>query len=221
MTTREALMTAALTVFDEQGFDRATVASICRASGISNGSFFHAFASKEALGAGLFLDALSGYHAALLAVLPTGPSALAGVQQLVSAHLNWVVNQRPQARLLFEQSRADWLVHIRPQQRQSNDALRAGINAWRTPLVLAGDLAALPDLLFFSQVIGPAQLLCRAWLADREATDPRLFTQDLIDCAVRAVVTPQGEVMNRHAHIRSLPPAEGPASLEAVRQEAS
>lgn len=192
MTTRESLMTAALTVFDEQGFERATVASICRASGVSNGSFFHAFVSKEALGAALFLDALSSYHAALLAVLQIGPGAQAGVQQLVSVHLNWVLNQRPQARLLFEQARADWLVHIRPQQRQTNEALRAGINAWRMPLVSAGHLVPLPDIVFFSQIIGPAQLLCRAWLADREATDPRLFAQDLLDCAVRAVVIPKG-----------------------------
>lgn len=192
MTTREALMTAALTVFDEQGFERATVAAICRASGVSNGSFFHAFASKEALGAALFLNALGDYHAALLAVLQVSPSARAGVQQLVTAHLNWVVTQRPQARLLFEQARADWLVHIRPQQRQTNEALRIGIDAWRAPLVSTGHLVALPDILFFSQIIGPAQLLCRAWLADREAADPRLFAQDLIDCALRAVVIPEG-----------------------------
>lgn len=192
MTTRDALMTAALQVFDEQGFERATVASICRASAVSNGSFFHAFASKEALGAALFLDALSSYHAALLAALQPGPGARAGVRQLVAAHLDWVSSQRPQARLLFEQARADWLLHIRPQQRQTNEAVRAGVSAWRTPLVSAGQLLPLPDILFFSQIIGPAQLLCRAWLADREAADPRLFAQDLMDCAVRAVVTPQG-----------------------------
>lgn len=192
MTTRDDLLAAALVVFDDQGFERTTVAAICRASGVSNGSFFHAFASKEALGAALFLDALSRYHAALLAVLQRGPGAQAGVQQLVSRHLNWVINQRPQARLLFEQARADWLVHIRAQQRETNEALRTGINGWRMPLVSAGHLVPLPDILFFSQVIGPAQLLCRAWLADREAADPRLYARDLMDCAVRAVVTTTG-----------------------------
>lgn len=192
MTTRETLLTAALSLFDEQGFERTTVASICRVSGVSNGSFFHAFASKEELGAALFLAALSNYHAALLAVLQSRPGALAGVPKLVNAHLNWVVDQRPQARLLFEQSRAQWLAGSRVQQCQINDDFRAGINAWRLPLLLTGDLVALPDMLFFSQVIGPAQLLCRAWLADRSATDSRLFAKDLVDCAVRAVVTPKG-----------------------------
>lgn len=187
-TTRDALMTAALAVFEAQGFERATVASICRASGVSNGSFFHAFASKEALGAALFVDALTRYHDALLAALHGGPGAAHGVQALITAHLNWVVTQRPWSRLLFEQARADWLVHIRPQQRQSNEALRHGIHVWRAPLVAAGQLVAMPDLLFFSQLIGPAQMLCRIWLADSEATDPREFAQELVTCAVRALV---------------------------------
>ena len=42
--------------------------------------------------------------------------------------------------------------------------------------------------LFFSQIIGPAQIFCRAWLSGRDRADPRDQIDTLIACAIRAVV---------------------------------
>jgi hypothetical protein len=44
--------------------------------------------------------------------------------------------------------------------------------------------------LFFSQIIGPAQIFCRAFLSGRDRSDPREQTEILIACAIRAVVAP-------------------------------
>jgi hypothetical protein len=44
--------------------------------------------------------------------------------------------------------------------------------------------------LFFSQIIGPAQIFCRAWLSGRDRADPREQADVLIACAIRAVVAP-------------------------------
>jgi len=48
----------------------------------------------------------------------------------------------------------------------------------------------MASLLFFSQIIGPAQIFCRAWLSGRDRTDPREQSEILIACAIRAVVAP-------------------------------
>ena len=111
--TRTKLLDAALHVMRLKGYAAATVDDICRAAGLTKGSFFHHFASKEELGiaaaehfaamaAGLFasapfvtlddpVDRLLGYvdfRAALL----TGPtcefSCLLGtfVQELYETH---------------------------------------------------------------------------------------------------------------------------------------
>jgi hypothetical protein len=44
--------------------------------------------------------------------------------------------------------------------------------------------------IFISQIIGPAQIFCRAFLSGRDRTDPREQADALIACAIRAVVAP-------------------------------
>ena len=59
----------------------------------------------------------------------------------------------------------------------------------RTELLIArGELLPMTATLFFSQIIGPAQVFCRAWLSGRHRDDPRDQTDTLIACATRAVV---------------------------------
>jgi AcrR family transcriptional regulator len=53
--TRARILDAAQAAFAEQGYDRASVAEICRAAGVAKGGFYHHFESKHAL----FLELLS------------------------------------------------------------------------------------------------------------------------------------------------------------------
>jgi hypothetical protein len=54
----------------------------------------------------------------------------------------------------------------------------------------------MSSTLFFSQIIGPAQIFCRAWLSGRDRTDPRQQAETLIACAIRALVA--REVIERN-----------------------
>lgn len=186
--TRNALLSAGLEIFDKQGFDRATVGAIRTAAGVSNGSFFHFFGSKEGLAAALFLDAIGAYHRAMLAALAPEPEAADGIRALVIAHFDWVVENRREAHFLFEQSRAEWLVHVAAEQRLENESYRKAIDNWRQPLVASGHLRPLPPFVFYSLVIGPAQMICRAWLSGRDGSDPREHREALSEGALRAVL---------------------------------
>src|SRR5215475_12957951 len=171
---REELLVAGLAVFERDGFEGATVAAIRQRARASNGSFFHFFASKKELAGTLFLETLERYHAAILAVMKPGLSAREGIDRLIRAHLDWVVVNRREARYLFEISRGDWTDELRDKQRALNARFAEGIERWRAPLVESGDLLPLPRAIFGSQVIGPAQIFCRAYLSGRERSDPRL-----------------------------------------------
>ena len=190
-TAREDLLAAGLAVFDRDGFDGATVAAIRTRARTSNGSFFHFFGSKKELAGTLFLQTLERYHAAILAALrarrdaPLG--ARDGIGRLIHAHLDWVVNNRPEARFLFEISRNDWTGEIRDAQRARNTRLAEAIERWRAPLIARGELLPMAPALFHSQIIGPAQIFCRAWLSGREDSDPRSQADTLIACAIRAL----------------------------------
>ena len=64
------------------------------------------------------------------------------------------------------------------------------VERWRAPLVARGKLLPMSATLFFSQIIGPAQVFCRAWLSGRDRADPREQADILIACAIRALVGP-------------------------------
>ena len=188
---REDLLAAGLAVFDRDGFEGATVAAIRTRARASNGSFFHFFGSKKELAGTLFLEVLQRYHAAVLAAIDTCTGAEEGIGRLIRAHLDWVVNNRREARYLFEISRSEWSDAVRDAQRSQNSRLAEGVERWRTPLIARGELLPMTSTLFFSQIVGPAQIFCRAWLSGRDQTDPRLQADTLIACAVRALVVPR------------------------------
>jgi AcrR family transcriptional regulator len=193
-TARDDLLAAGLTVFERDGFEGATVAAIRSLARTSNGSFFHFFGSKKELAGTLFLEILQRYHASMVASLDPQPGAREGIARLIRAHLDWVVNNRREARFLFEISRAEWSEDVREAQRSENSRLAAGVERWRSPLIARGELFPMSATLFFSQIVGPAQVFCRAWLSGRDRSDPRGQADTLIDCAIRAlVVSDRGE----------------------------
>ena len=189
-TAREDLLAAGLAVFDRDGFEGATVAAIRTRARASNGSFFHFFGSKKELAGTLFLEILARYHSAVIAAVDESRTAREGVARLIRAHLEWVVNSRREARYLFDISRSEWTEEIRGAQRTQNTRLAEAVQQWRAPLVERGELLPMSSSLFFSQIIGPAQIFCRAWLSGRDRADPREQADVLIACAIRAVVAP-------------------------------
>ncbi|WP_407146611.1 TetR/AcrR family transcriptional regulator [Bradyrhizobium sp. ORS 86] len=189
-TAREDLLEAGLAVFDRDGFEGATVAAIRSRARASNGSFFHFFNSKKELAGTLFLEVLQSYHAAIITSVDASCGARDGVARLIRAHLDWVVSNRREARFLFEISRSEWGEEVRGAQRTENSRLAEGIERWRAPLLARGELLPMSAVLFFSQIIGPAQIFCRAYLSGRDRSDPRDQVETLIACAIRAVVAP-------------------------------
>lgn len=193
-TARDDLLAAGLIVFERDGFEGATVAAIRNLARTSNGSFFHFFGSKKELAGTLFLEILQRYHASMVAALDPQPDAREGIARLIRAHLDWVVNNRREARFLFEISRAEWSEDVREAQRSENSRLAAGVENWRAPLIARGELFPMSATLFFSQIVGPAQVFCRAFLSGRDRSDPRGQVDTLIACAIRAlVVSDKGE----------------------------
>lgn len=187
--TRQSIHNAALSSFNLVGYEATTVAAICQISGVSNGSFFHHFGSKEGLAGSVFLEALASYHAALVVDLPNCAQAPQGIACLIKSHVRWVVEHREEARFMFEQVRSEWLAPIQVKHQAQNMVLAQAIEKWRKPLIEKGELDSIPPLPFFSQLIGPAQLLCRVWLSSQADSDPMQHIEFFTNCATRALVT--------------------------------
>ncbi len=191
--TKELILRAALAAFTRLGYEAATIADIRAAAGVSNGSVFHHFGSKEGIAAALYGDGIRRYQAGLLGVLRRHRrDAAGGVRAAVRYHLDWVMTNRGLARFLFEIGRPDWHGARSPELRAANDAFVAGIADWLRPQVAAGQVKPLTAELFAACVIGPAQLVSRAWIAGLRPEPPAGDMAALADAAWDAVAAPKG-----------------------------
>ena len=103
--TRERVLASAADLAAREGFDTITTAKLSASSGVSNGSIYHHFGSKEGVLAALLAEIILDYQDTVLAVLDTHAdsthdSAHAGVLETVATHLRWTEQHRDQAMLL-------------------------------------------------------------------------------------------------------------------------
>ncbi|USG59547.1 TetR/AcrR family transcriptional regulator [Sneathiella marina] len=190
MSTRDKIANSALELFEQKGVDATSVADICVHAKISNGSFFHAFQSRQDLFKTLYLSALMSYHTAMCAALGPEIGGEKGLANLIQTHIEWVIYNTKQARFLFEQSTEDWWKgeEIRQELERENAQFAQSIAQWRIHLTKKRVLRDVDGKVFFAQVIGPAQIFCRSWLSGRSKSNPLDHCNELIECAQSALV---------------------------------
>ena len=192
--TKELILEAALAAFTGLGYEAATIADIRAAAGVSNGSVFHHFGSKEGIAEALYIDGIRRYQQGLLKVLARHQAdAAGGIRAVVRYHLDWVERHRDLARFLFDVGRPDWHGARSAELRAVNEAFAAAVAQWLQPHVAAGRVKPLAGEVFTACVIGPAQLVARGWIAGLRKARPTGFAQALADAAWDAVGRRRGE----------------------------
>lgn len=193
-TARDRILAAALAEFGEAGFERATVTAIRRRAGVSNGSFFHHFADKEAVAEALYLEALAGYHDLVLSAVEAEGDPAAGITALVRTHLAWVEGHPDLARFLFARGTPDWTAARAETIGRANRLMLSRFSAWAGPHVAAGRLVDWPTPLIVAQVIGPAQIVARAWASGHAPITPGAAAEPLARAACAALIKESHDV---------------------------
>lgn len=183
------VLEAALTLFDDRGVSATGIADIQARAGVSVGSIYHHFSGKEGIAGELFLSVLHRYQAMFCAAVPADTPAESGIRAGIRAHLRWVSGHPRAARYLttFHKQALDGERARRLQAM--NGELSAHIEDWWARGVRSGDLVAAKLPLSYALWLGPAQELCRLWLA-APAPEPRALDRvstALCDGAWRAV----------------------------------
>jgi AcrR family transcriptional regulator len=186
-----AILDAALACFDEHGIAGASIDCIRARSGASVGSIYHHFGGKEGIAAALYVEALRRYQEAFLAELEGHAGAEDGVRAMVAFHLRW--HRRNAALARFLRSYDPKL--LGPEEagrlRELNHHFLGAAAAWWRTHVHYGELRELDLLVAHALWLGPAQEVCRAWLAGEiPARALERSADDLADGAWQAVRPP-------------------------------
>lgn len=175
MDTRSKILDAALSLFVEQGYEATTMQTIREKAGVSNGSLFHFFRSKEALGAVLYQEGLLDYQAGLLDVLEVSTDAKTGIFAFVRHHLSWVEAHYLISRFMFERGHPDWGPEHARIIHEANARTFQAIRQWLALRVAEGQLREQPMAVVMALLQGSVHALCRAWLESGEKS--RLMSQ--------------------------------------------
>jgi len=162
---RSRILEGALRRFSQDGVSATTLASLREESGVSVGSFYHHFASKEHVFGVLYAEILAMYQEAFLAELFRHDSARAGIEAIVAMHMAWCGEHPEQARILITE---------RPPRREepggaevaeSRRAFFRKVAEWWRPHMKAGLLQPVHPTMCYVLWLGPAQEMCRLWFA--------------------------------------------------------
>jgi AcrR family transcriptional regulator len=177
------MIAAALTDFSELGFNQATMQDIrCRA-GVSNGSLYHHFKSKNALAAAVYLQGIIDYQTGLLAALERQTEARAGIEAIVRHHLTWVSEQKEWAGYLTRMRHAAFISELERPIAEQNLLFMERIVKWFSPRVAAGDLREVPFDLLIPLIIGPCQEFTRFLLEGKARTGIKAAADEMARAA--------------------------------------
>jgi len=167
MDRRSLIVDAALASSAEVGWQATSLQSVRERAGVSNGTLFHYFPTRDELTAAVVSAGLVNHQDALLDELHAATTTHAGVVGVVVRHLNWVEANPHLAHLLLSTSPKLLRTGIDPSAVDSNRRFFDEIGDW---LSRAG-WTEKPDLAVVVSIwIGAAQEYARGWLADPQAS---------------------------------------------------
>lgn len=186
-SARSRLLAAATALFAEQGAAAVSMDQVRQRAGVSNGSLYHHFPTRQQLVNALYGEILGDYHHALLARLHRARSAEAGVKALVGTHIQWVLDAPVRARLLHELRRSGAVLEDDAPWAAPNAEAFAALGRWVAEQVAEGAMRELPMRVWSALVFAPVLSLTPHWLAQDPPAVPAAVRQALADGAWRAV----------------------------------
>lgn len=180
VSTRQRVLDTARQLIDNRGYDGFSIADLVSASGVSNGSLYHHFGTKDGVLGALLLSAVEDYQNTVLAVLDRHPDdPQAGIRAVVVTHLRWTEDHRSEARLLLEYPNVVTAQPYRRQLQSLNQVFLRRNSSWLRAHVRAGRLPEVDVDAAHAMVFAPAQELCRRWITQRSAKRPTEFADVL------------------------------------------
>lgn len=183
---KQQILDGALSCFTRKGYEKTTVADICRESACSVGSLYHHFGNKEGVAGELFIFAIELLNADLLARLGRCRTVANGVRMVVTQYSDWVTANPELARLLHS-GEVEFTPGARTRLREIYRSHIEAVFIWFHPYVVSGLMRALPPETYVPLISGPIRDYTRQWLSGRVKSEPAKVKAVFAEAAWNAV----------------------------------
>jgi AcrR family transcriptional regulator len=174
--------------FLESGYEQTTVARICERAGVSNGTLFHHFPTKEAIADTLYLEAIANFQEGLWRLLAERPRSLRKAVRGVIAHqIEWIEANVDRARFVYTRGTLDGDSPGAAQLTEMNRKLAASYREWLQPFIERQQVRPMSMLVLNAIVTGPTHALARRWLAGQITSPLHAYLDELADSASAAL----------------------------------
>jgi AcrR family transcriptional regulator len=183
---RDRILGAATELFIAAGVENVSVAEVCRAAGVSNGSFFHHFPSKEGLALEITLALRREYWDFVLAELEPKADAKEGVAGAIRAAFAYL-RQFPDRYRLSRSDDAPWMRGNDKRIRDDNAPYRGRAAQWIAGQVAAGQLPLLLPEIYGSLLFGMPHWVARNANSGASPTDLKAAEDQLVETIQKAL----------------------------------
>ena len=186
---RDDVLAAALDCFSERGVEHTAVAEIGRRAGVSIGSLYHHFDSKNGIAEALYLRSLGELNAGLGLRLDRCRSARTAVRSVVLYYAEWVTENHQLASFLYAGD-VVFSDAARAQRQAMYRRYIRGVFERFAGYVERGEMRRLPLETYVPLISGPIQEYTARWLAGETRQSPEAVKNLFADAAWSAVKTP-------------------------------
>lgn len=184
--TKVRILDTAADLLDKSGRDRFTLFALSLDSGVSNGSIYHHFGSKEGVVVAVVRRTLVQYQRDVLKTLSGHRGdAEAGIHAVVAHHLAWSEAHRREARLLLNEQ--DLVTGGPHTIQEATKTFLAQIQLWLDAHADADRMPRADAATALAVVVAPAQDMVVRWVRGSTETAPTAHADRLGAAAWAAV----------------------------------
>jgi AcrR family transcriptional regulator len=193
-STPRRVLDAALGILGERGASGISMGALSARSGVSNGSIYHHFGSKEGVIGALILEAMQDYQHGIFALLEKfAGDAEQGVRHAVSHHLHWHQHHRAQALVLLQHRGRGEAQPWEQAAHERNRTFTERSGEWLDRQINAGLIPFVSLEAAHAIVYAPADEICRIWLQRRIDTPPTSLADVLGTAAWHGLLGPMSD----------------------------
>ncbi len=164
--TRDRVLEATRALLMERAISEVTMKDVQEGSGVSNGSIFHHFGSKDGIIEAIFVaerTAYLEYVAEAILGYEGDPCEAFGEGAAAAIRFHARDPQR-YFRLIAAFSNSEWLFRNEAVWAELIAKVEAPVAAWAVPHFASGALPMLPPAFFQSAMLGPSEQLTQFWV---------------------------------------------------------